>query len=71
MDQVFDPNKINFDLEMNELILRLTQIKRAMKDITEGDYLSGEKRLDVLASLQAEATHIDKILNMVDFNKAN
>lgn len=71
MEQVFDPNKINFDLEMNELILRLTQIKRAMKDITEGDYISGGKRLDVLASLQAEATHIDKILNMVDFNKAN
>lgn len=65
----FDPNKINFDVEVNELALRLTALQRAIKEITENDYLQMDNRLDVLANLQAEANHIKKIFNVVFFQK--
>jgi hypothetical protein len=67
----FDPNKISFDVEVNELALRLTALQRASKEITETDLIPSNNRLDVLANLQAEINHIKKIFNVVFYQKKN
>lgn len=66
----FDPNKINFDIEVNELSLRYSALKRAIKDLTEDDNFLPSMRLDVIVNLQAEASHIIKILKIIYASKS-
>lgn len=71
MEETFDPNKINFDLEMNELILRMTSLKRAIDDISVAKNFTQEKKLEIIFNLQSEYHHIEKIIEMVFPQKGN
>jgi len=71
MLETFDPNKINFDIESNELAMRLANLKRTMKELNEPSSLNDQAKLEVLINLQAEATHIETIFNTGVFKKTN
>lgn len=61
----FDPSKIDFDVEMNELSMRYTSIKKAINFISNDDTFEPEDRLEIMLNLQKELEHIKKIYKMI------
>lgn len=61
----FDPSKIDFDVEMNELSMRYVSIKKAIDVIGEDETFNSEDKIEILLNLQKELSHIKSIYKLI------
>lgn len=60
----FDPQKIDFDIELNELTIRYVNLKKSLDYLREDESFDKDIKFDVILNINKELGHINNIFKL-------